>query len=221
MCGSRQLVVSIDGEKVATLLYGESVTREVPPGQHRLRVHNTLVWKTDRSGSDGRRARLFTAVNVAGFGTVSMLGLLGAGPALCARGARQVVASTRVRNPGERGTAATRGLGCPDRALEALGPVRQRARLGDGARGLQRRGHALGVLPPRSRALARLPLERGRPRRHLRPPSDHLLRHRALERTRSDPEGTRLRAHRPRRQPRRGRQGVLLLSRQHARPTRT
>ena len=76
----RQLVVSIDGEKVATLLYGESVTRELPPGPHRLRVHNTLVWKTiDLELAAGEHAR-FTAVNLAGFGTVSMLGLLGAGP---------------------------------------------------------------------------------------------------------------------------------------------
>ncbi len=76
----RQLVVSIDGEKVATLLYGESVTRELPPGPHRLRVHNTLVWKTiDLDLAPGEHAT-FTAVNLAGFGTVSMLGLLGAGP---------------------------------------------------------------------------------------------------------------------------------------------
>ena len=54
-------------------------------------------------------------------------------------------------------------------ALEPLGPVPVRARLGHGARGLQRRRHGLGLLPPRPRALARLPLERGRARRHLRP----------------------------------------------------
>jgi hypothetical protein len=76
----RQLVVSIDGEKVATLLYGESVTREVPPGQHRLRVHNTLVWKTVHVELTAGEHASFSAVNVAGPGTMSMLGLLGAGP---------------------------------------------------------------------------------------------------------------------------------------------
>ncbi len=74
----------------------------------------------------------------------------------------------------------------------------------------------LGVLPARPRPLARLPLERGRPRRDLRPPPDHLLRAGALERARPDPEGAAVRPDRHRRQPRRGRQGVLLLSRQHA-----
>ena len=77
---TRQLVVAIDGEKVATLLYGEAVTREVAPGPHRLRVHNTLVWKTiELDLAEGEQAR-FTAINRAGFGTVSMLGLLGVGP---------------------------------------------------------------------------------------------------------------------------------------------
>jgi len=76
----RQLVVSIDGDKVATLLYGDAISREVPPGPHRLRVHNTLVWKTvDVDLTAGEHAA-FTAINRSGFGTVSMLGLLGAGP---------------------------------------------------------------------------------------------------------------------------------------------
>ena len=44
----------------------------------------------------------------------------------------------------------------------------------------------------------------------------HLLRPRAVERARSDPEGAAVRPDRQRRQSRRGRQGVLLLPRQHA-----
>ena len=76
----RQLVVSIDGNYAGTLLFGESLTQEVEPGAHRLRVHNTLVWKTvDIELEAGEHAR-FTAVNRAGFGTYSMVGVLGAGP---------------------------------------------------------------------------------------------------------------------------------------------
>ena len=45
-----------------------------------------------------------------------------------------------------------------------------------------------------------------------------LLRARALERARSHPQGAALRPDRPRGQPRRGRQGVLLLPRRHADP---
>jgi hypothetical protein len=76
----RQIVLSLDGEPLATLLYGKEVTREVPAGRHRLRAHNTLFWKTiDFDLAAGQSAR-FRVINRAGAGTFSMLGLLGAGP---------------------------------------------------------------------------------------------------------------------------------------------
>ena len=42
----RQVYVSLDDERIATLLFGERIEREIPPGPHRLRLNNTLVWKT-------------------------------------------------------------------------------------------------------------------------------------------------------------------------------
>ena len=114
-----------------------------------------------------------------------------------------------ARPPGLRAAQRARGV-------EGDRPVPERARLGHGARGLQRGRRRLGVLPARARALARLPLERGRPRRHLRPRAAHVLRARVLERPRPVPEGAHLRAHRPRRQSRRGRQGVLVVRRRDA-----
>jgi hypothetical protein len=76
----RQIVLSLDGEPLATLLYGKEVTHEVPAGRHRLRAHNTLFWKTiDFDLTAGESAR-FRVINRAGAGTFSMLGLLGAGP---------------------------------------------------------------------------------------------------------------------------------------------
>ncbi|HEY7059639.1 MAG TPA: hypothetical protein VH458_24050, partial [Vicinamibacterales bacterium] len=42
----RQLIVYFDRSKVGTLLFGDSVTRDVEPGPHSIRVSNTLVWKT-------------------------------------------------------------------------------------------------------------------------------------------------------------------------------
>ena len=53
--------------------------------------------------------------------------------------------------------------------LAALGPVRQRPRLGDRPRGLQRRRRRLGLPAPRPGPQQGLPLGRGRHRRHLRP----------------------------------------------------
>jgi hypothetical protein len=43
---SRQILLSIDGAPVGQLLYGQTLTREVPPGAHTLKGNNTLVWKT-------------------------------------------------------------------------------------------------------------------------------------------------------------------------------
>ena len=83
--------------------------------------------------------------------------------------------------------------------------------MGHRARGLQRRRRRVGILPPRPRPLAGLPLERGRPGRHLRLPPVPVLRPLALERPRPLPEGADVRPDRVRGEPRRGRQGVLLL----------
>src|SRR5688572_27853027 len=76
----RQVVVSLDGESLATLLFGDEVSRQVPAGPHRLRAHNKLFWKTIQFDlAPGEHAR-FRAINRAGAGTFSMLALLGAGP---------------------------------------------------------------------------------------------------------------------------------------------
>lgn len=76
----RQVVVSIDGRKIATLLFGGVITREIEPGPHRLRAHNTLVWKTlDFEVAAGDEAR-FTVVNRPGRGTTGLLSILGARP---------------------------------------------------------------------------------------------------------------------------------------------
>ena len=79
-------------------------------------------------------------------------------------------------------------------------------------------GNGVGIPSARPRAIARLPLGRGRHRRHLRRPAAAVLRARAVERRRPDPQGAHVRPDRQRGQPRRGREGVLLLPRQRAEP---
>jgi len=37
----RQIIISLDGEPIAELMFGESVTREIPAGPHALLVDNT------------------------------------------------------------------------------------------------------------------------------------------------------------------------------------
>ena len=78
--GERQVVLSIDGAKAATLMFGGTMTRELAPGPHRLRAHNTLVWKTiDFTLQPGETAT-FTVVNRPGRGTFGLLSVLGARP---------------------------------------------------------------------------------------------------------------------------------------------
>lgn len=77
---TRQLIVWIDEARVATLLWGDSVTLELEPGRHRIRVSNTLVWKTiDFELKPGEQV-FFEAINRTGPGTYVMLLILGAGP---------------------------------------------------------------------------------------------------------------------------------------------
>jgi hypothetical protein len=77
---TRQIEVSLDGAHIGTLLYGESLSRETPPGRHRLRAHNTLFWKTHDIDLKPGEEVWFVAINRAGTGTFSLLGLLGVGP---------------------------------------------------------------------------------------------------------------------------------------------
>ena len=114
------------------------------------------------------------------------------------------------------GAHATGGGAHRHRAVEGVGPVPLRAPVGDGPRGLQRRRRRLELPHARPGALARVPLGRGRHRRHLRRAPAAVPGARAVERRRPDPQGADLRAHQLRGQPRRGRQGVLVLPRQHA-----
>ena len=82
--GYREIFVSLDGESIGMLHHGDTMTREIAPGAHTLKAHNTLFRKSlDVTLRVGEHAS-FTAVNREGFGTYSVLaffiGFLGAGP---------------------------------------------------------------------------------------------------------------------------------------------
>jgi hypothetical protein len=76
----RQLIVNLDGQRLATLMFGDSITRDVEAGSHRLRVSNTLVWKNvDFTLKPGEQA-FFEVVNRTGRATFPMLLIFGVGP---------------------------------------------------------------------------------------------------------------------------------------------
>ncbi len=77
---SRQLIVWIDGERVTDLLFGDSVTRPLEPGPHRIRISNTLVWKTVHFCVSPNEQVFFEAINRPGWVSLPLLLLLGAGP---------------------------------------------------------------------------------------------------------------------------------------------
>jgi hypothetical protein len=79
-CQTRQLIVSLDGRRVATLLYGDSIRCDLAPGRHTLRVYNTLVWKTVEFTLQPGEQAFFEAVNRASTSTYLVVALLGVGP---------------------------------------------------------------------------------------------------------------------------------------------
>ena len=76
----RQIIMSLDGRKVATLLFGKSFTCEIPPGPHRLRANNTLVWKTVEFDAAPGEDVHFTCANRAPGSLFYLLFLFGVGP---------------------------------------------------------------------------------------------------------------------------------------------
>jgi hypothetical protein len=74
--GLRQIYVSLDHERLAVLEQGQEVSREVAPGRHHLRVHNTLFWKRVDFTLDAGEHASFVVINRAGFGTYSIVAYL-------------------------------------------------------------------------------------------------------------------------------------------------
>jgi hypothetical protein len=73
------ITVWFDGERWAVLMPGQSATREVEPGRHRLKAFNTLLRKSvEADFAPGEEVRML-ASNRAGFGTM-LFAMLGVGP---------------------------------------------------------------------------------------------------------------------------------------------
>jgi hypothetical protein len=78
--GVRQVIVSLDGKEIGVLFHGQSLTKQVPAGEHKLRFYNTLVWKTIPFELSAGESARFTVVNRAGLGTYALVAALGVGP---------------------------------------------------------------------------------------------------------------------------------------------
>jgi hypothetical protein len=79
-CGDRQVIFSLDGDRIAELLYGQTVTLEIAPGTHRLRANNTLVWQTVEFLAPAGAHVHFTCINWAPSWLYFFVGIFGVGP---------------------------------------------------------------------------------------------------------------------------------------------
>jgi hypothetical protein len=77
---TRQMYVWIDGERVATLMWGDSITKDLEPGVHQIKVSNTLLRKAVEVALKPGEQAFFEVINRTGFGTLTMTLVLGVGP---------------------------------------------------------------------------------------------------------------------------------------------
>ena len=77
---TRQIFVSLDGTSIGDLLFNERVERDIAPGAHRLRVHNTLFWKTIAFEAKPGETVHFQTVNYSGKGFLNLVLIIGVAP---------------------------------------------------------------------------------------------------------------------------------------------
>lgn len=96
--GIRQIVITLDGAEFCVLLNGDSVTKAVSAGAHRLRFNNTLVWKTVPLDLASGEYASFLVTNRAGWGTYALVATLGVGP-IYLKVERQPASHQRAEGP--------------------------------------------------------------------------------------------------------------------------
>ena len=79
-CRQRQVYAKLDGSQKYVLVFGDAVTVDVEPGRHRLRVHNTLFWKTLEFAVEPGEHLECIIINSDRRWTAAMAGLLGSAP---------------------------------------------------------------------------------------------------------------------------------------------
>jgi hypothetical protein len=76
----REIVVTLDGEPIAELVFGQSVTKEISAGSHTLVVDNTWNKQSATFSASENEKVSFLAKNRAGNFSQFLLMIFGAGP---------------------------------------------------------------------------------------------------------------------------------------------
>lgn len=77
---NRQIFVSLDGTSVGDIVFGEKLQRDITPGPHYVRIHNTLFWKTIDFVAEPGETVHFETVNYSGKGFLGLVMILGVAP---------------------------------------------------------------------------------------------------------------------------------------------
>ncbi len=78
--GERHVIARLDGGEPFKIAFGETMTIEVRPGGHHLRLHNTLVWKNLRFTVEPGEHLEFLVINRSKWWTWGVAGVFGAAP---------------------------------------------------------------------------------------------------------------------------------------------
>lgn len=76
----RQIYARLDEGPSQTLMFGDSITLDVPPGEHVLRANNTLFWKRVAFSVAAGQHVQFALINRSGVVGLGLLALLGVAP---------------------------------------------------------------------------------------------------------------------------------------------
>ncbi|HJZ64446.1 MAG TPA: hypothetical protein VKD70_09015 [Candidatus Acidoferrum sp.] len=76
----REINVYLDGDPIAELMYGQTISKEIAPGPHKLLVDNTWNKQTSEFTAIENETVSFLAQNTASSFSQFLLGIFGAGP---------------------------------------------------------------------------------------------------------------------------------------------
>lgn len=77
---NRQIFASLDGVSLGDLIFDTRIERDIAPGPHHLRIHNTLFWKNIDFVAAPGEVITFQTVNYAGRGFLNLVLIIGVAP---------------------------------------------------------------------------------------------------------------------------------------------
>lgn len=77
---NRQIFASLDGVSLGDLVFDTRIERDIAPGPHHLRIHNTLFWKNLEFDAAPGEVITFQTINYSGRGFLNLVLIIGVAP---------------------------------------------------------------------------------------------------------------------------------------------